>query len=77
MLENMLLGAWDFLKGKMRWVILVIVLLAIPLGYFVQYVEPDTSLETQVRKGSSDYNLLMEIKENFSDQSIMVFVRGT
>jgi len=72
----MLLGAWDFLKGKMRWVILVIVLLAIPLGYFVQYVEPDTSLETQVRKGSSDYNLLMEIKENFSDQSIMVFVRG-
>jgi len=76
MLGNILLATWEFLRGKMTWVILIVLLLIIPLGYFAQYVQPDTNIETNVRKGSNAYNIIMELKNTFSDQSIVTLVRA-
>ncbi len=76
MLGNILLSVWEFLKGKWKWVIPIILLLIIPLGYFAQYVQPDTNIENNLRKGSPEYNNIMELKNTFSDMTMTVLVKG-
>jgi len=76
MLGNMLLAAWDFLKNKWIWVIIIVALAIIPFGYFAQYVQPDTNIEGNLRKGSHEYNLIMDLKNTFSDQAVTILVKG-
>jgi hypothetical protein len=61
-LEKVLIGGWNLIKGKMIWILLLCAVLLVPLGYGASQTKTNTNIETNVRKGSSIYNALIAEK---------------
>lgn len=76
MLEKVLLGGWNLIRGKMIWILLECAVIAVPAAYGASQVKTDTPVETNLRKGSKAYNAIMTLKDNFSDQQLAILVKG-
>ena len=76
MLEKALLGGWNLIRGKIIWFLILTAILLGVFGYGATLVDIQSTIDGNIDKDSREYKALMALKENFSDDSLIVVVKG-